>query len=361
VKLRFIDMSLEIDGSHGEGGGQILRGAVSLSCITGKDVKIFNIRSRRPKPGLQPQHLISIEAAASVSGAEVAGVEVGSTEVIFKPKAIRSGRYSFDIKTAGSVTLVVQTLLPILIFGGGPSEVAIVGGTDVPWSPPVDYVRHVMLPSLRAFGIEASLDLKKRGYYPKGGGSVVLRVKNVDTIAPIKAVERGQVQAVRGISHCSNLPKHVASRQSESAMSVLREGGFKDLRIAEEAGQTAGGGPGSGIVLWADTGSEIVLGADSIGAREKTAEDVGREAAAKLMVELHTGMALDRHLGDVAIAYIGMANGTSELGVSSLTLHAESMVWLSEIFLGVKYGVMRAGRGASILKVDGAGIRRSSL
>lgn len=323
-------------------------------------MKISNIRSKRPKPGLQPQHLISIEAAASVSGAEVVGLEVGSTEVIFKPKVIRSGRYNFDIKTAGSATLVVQTLLPILVFGNGPSEVAITGGTDVPWSPPADYVKHVMLPSLSAFGIEASLDLRRRGHYPRGGGNIVLRVRNLDAITPIKAVDRGQVLAVRGISHCSNLPGHVARRQAESAVNVLKEGGFKDLRIAEEADQTAGGGPGSGIVLWADTGSKIVLGADSLGARERTAEDVGRDAAAKLMAELHTGMAMDRHLGDMAVVYIGMAKGTSELGISSLTPHAESMVWLSEIFLGVKYEVMKVDRGASILKVDGAGTKRSS-
>jgi len=349
-------MVLEIDGSHGEGGGQILRGAVSLSCLTGKGFRIYNIRSRRPNPGLQPQHLASIEAAARVAGAKVEGLKAGSGEVNFQPGLIKGGAYSFDIGTAGSVTLVAQTLMPILALAAKPSEVSIGGGTDVPWSPPVDYVRHVLLPSLRAFGIDADLELVSRGHYPKGGGKVLLRVNPCGTLRAVRAVERGQLRAVRGISHCSNLPAHVARRQADGALQQLRKEGIQDLRIAEEVAQSGGGSPGSGLTLWADTGGEIVLGADSLGAREKSAEDVGSEAAGRLLAELHSGMAADQQLGDMAVIYMGMAKGASELGISAFTQHARTMVWLSEMFLDITYGITDAGRGSSMLKVNGAGL-----
>lgn len=350
-----IFMSFEIDGSHGEGGGQVLRGAVALSCLTGKAIKVFNIRGKRPKPGLQPQHLISLQAAASVSEAEVKGLDVGSTTITFRPKTIKGGRYTFDIKTAGSVTLVVQTLLPILSFAGEPAEVKIIGGTDVPWSPPIDYVRYVALPALRTFGVDAGLDLNRRGHYPKGGGGVELRVGPVRTLAPFRALERGPVEAIRGVSNCTNLPGHVAARQASSATKVLREKGYTNIRIAEE--QTNGDGPGSDIVLWAEVGGGIRIGADALGAREKSAEDVGREVAEKLLRELQTEMAVDRHLVDMIILYMALANGTSEVGVSALTLHSETMMWLSKAFLNVEWQVRKVEGGAAIIKVDGVGLK----
>ncbi|MDD1766777.1 MAG: RNA 3'-terminal phosphate cyclase [Candidatus Methanomethyliaceae archaeon] len=346
---------MEIDGSHGEGGGQVLRGAVALSCLTGKAIKVFDIRGKRPKPGLQPQHLISLQAAASVSEAEVKGLDVGSTTITFSPKTIKGGRYTFDIKTAGSVTLVIQTLLPILSFAGEPAEVKIIGGTDVPWSPPIDYVRYVALPALRTFGLDAALDLNRRGHYPKGGGGVELRVGPVRTLSPFRALERGPVEAIRGVSNCTNLPVHVAARQASSATKILKEKGYTNVRIAEE--QTAGQGPGSDIVLWAEVGGGIRIGADALGAREKSAEDVGREATEKLLRELQTEMAIDRHLVDMIILYMALANGTSEAGVSALTLHSETMMWLSKVFLNVEWQVRKMEGGAAIIKVDGVGLK----
>ncbi|MGQ9759241.1 MAG: RNA 3'-terminal phosphate cyclase [Candidatus Methanomethylicaceae archaeon] len=345
---------LEIDGSYGEGGGQLLRSSVALSCVTGRAIKVFNIRGKRPRPGLQPQHVTALEAAAEVSGAEVQGLSAGSREVYFEPKAIKGGNYSFDIKTAGSVTLVMQTLLPILSFADQPSEVTIVGGTDVPWSPTVDYFKYVALEAFRRIGVDATLELLRRGHYPRGGGRVVLRTRPIKPLSPIAAVKRGRILSVRGVSHCTSLPAHVASRQASSALKVLREGGIRDVRVAEE--RTEGEDPGSGIALWAEVEGGLGLGADAIGAREKRAEEVGREAGAKLMAELKTGMAADRHLGDMLIIYMAMAKGHSKVGVSSLTLHAETMIWLTERFMGLSWTVERAGDGTAILHVDGAGL-----
>jgi RNA 3'-terminal phosphate cyclase (ATP) len=348
-------MVLEVDGAHGEGGGQVLRGAVALSCLTGKAIKVFNIRGKRPRPGLQPQHIISLKAAASISEAEVKGLDVGSTTITFTPKTIKGGKYSFDIKTAGSITLVIQTLLPILSFASEPTEVKIIGGTDVPWSPPIDYVRYVALPALRTFGLDAAIDLNRRGHYPKGGGLVELRINPIRMLAPFREVKRGPVEAIRGVSNCTNLPRHVASRQASSAAKLLRERGYTNIRIAEE--QTTGEGAGSDIVLWAEVGGGIRIGSDALGAREKSAEDVGREAAEKLLKELQTEMAIDKHLVDMIILYMALANGTSEAGVSALTLHSETMMWLSKIFLDTEWQVRKAEGGASIIKVEGTGLR----
>jgi RNA 3'-terminal phosphate cyclase (ATP) len=357
---KFIDnMSLEIDGSYGEGGGQLLRGAVALSCLTGRAVKVFSIRGKRPKPGLQPQHLISIHAAALVSEAEVRGLEVGSTTITFSPKTINGGRYTFDIKTAGSVTLVIQTLLPILSFADEPSEVKIFGGTDVPWSPPIDYIRYVTLPALRNFGVDAVLDLNRRGHYPRGGGEVVLRVSPVRMLAHFQALDRGPVEAIRGVSNCTNLPAHVAARQASVAAKVLREKGYTNIRIAEE--QTDGDGPGSSVVLWAEVGGGRRIGADALGAREKRAEDVGREAGERLLAELQTGIGVDRHLGDMIILYMAVANGTSEAGISALSMHSETMMWLSKAFLNVEWQIRRMVSGAAIVKVNGVGLKNTRI
>lgn len=350
-------MDVEIDGSHGEGGGQILRGAVALSAMTGKPTRIFNIRAGRPNPGLQPQHLVSLEAAAKVAGASAEGLAVGSTEVKFTPGAVGNGNFEFDIKTAGSITLVIQTLLPILTLGSGSSEVTIKGGTDVPWSPPIDYLGQVVLPSLRPFGADATIHLGKRGHYPKGGGQATLKVRNVGGLKALKAVERGQVETIRGISHCTNLPEHVARRQADSAMKRLRHEGFENARISEEVSQAADRGLGSGVVLWAETGGPLRIGSDSLGARGKRAEEVGRDAAEGLLAELRTGMAMDRHMGDMAVIYMAVAHGTSEIGVSSLTRHTETMMWLSAAFLRVEWQVTRGQGGTAVLKVAGAGLK----
>jgi RNA 3'-terminal phosphate cyclase (ATP) len=355
IKLGRDQALVSIDGSYGEGGGQVLRGAVALSCLTGQPATVFNIRGRRPKPGLQPQHLISIEAAAVISGAEVDGAIIGSTEIAFRPKEIVGGSYVFDIKTAGSVTMVVQTVLPMLIFADQPSEIRVIGGTDVPWSPPVDYMKHVALPALGAMGVEAGIEVLRRGHYPKGGGEVVLKAMPVKSVRPIRALERGPVQSIRGVSHCTNLPEHVSVRQAASAERLLREKGNANVRISTEV-QNTGGSLGSGIVLWAEVGGDLRIGSDALGAREKRSEEVGSEAAGKLLAELQTGLAVDRHLGDMLIPYMAIANGVSEAGLASLTTHSETMMWITKAFLDVEWQVKKTPAGAAVIRVDGAGI-----
>jgi RNA 3'-terminal phosphate cyclase (ATP) len=254
--------------------------------------------------------------------------------------------------------LVIQALLPILSFGKGTSAVTIEGGTDVPWSPGIDYVRQIMIPGLSAFGVRAGAELGRRGHYPRGGGRVTLNVEGVSSLLPYGAVKRGEIKNITGLSHCTNLPQHVARRQADAALEQLRECGFPEGSVEEEVSQTQLGGPGSGILLIAQTDGVIRVAADALGARGKRAEEVGREAADHLVNELKTGMAADRHMGDMAIIYMASAAGISELGISSVTPHTETMMWLSEVFLGVKWESRKENTG-TVLKVEGAEIRRT--
>ncbi|MEN3036575.1 MAG: RNA 3'-terminal phosphate cyclase [Candidatus Methanosuratincola petrocarbonis] len=344
---------IEVDGSYGEGGGQILRGAVFLSCVTRTPVRVYNIRARRPKPGLQPQHLVGLKAAAEVSGGILEGAELGSCEVRFSPGAVAGGTYTFEIGTAGSTMLIAQELIPILAFADGGSEVKIVGGTDVPWSPPVDYFRNVAIPAFKIVGIEASVELVRRGHFPRGAGEVRISVVPSKGLNPVKAVERGRVESIRGISHCTNLPSHVASRQTSSAERLLRRAGYENIRIVSEAGSNPAGGPGSGIVIWAETGTEFRIGADALGSKERRAEEVGEIAAEKLLEELQSGMALDSHLGDMLVPLVALAGGVSKIGVSKITPHSETMIWLCSKFLGTRFEIERLKGGGAAIEVEG--------
>lgn len=326
-----------IDGSFGEGGGQILRTSLALSGLLSKPVEVYNIRAKRRNPGLQHQHLTAVKAAAAITDAEVEGAALGSTRLLFAPRKLKCGEFSFDVGTAGSVGLVVQTILPMLAFAGCRSKVTIRGGTDVPMAPPVDYLNNVFLRLLRRLGVEASIRLIKRGHYPKGGGVVELIVEPVGKLKPAVWRERGAIVKISGVSHAVNLPRHVAERQARAAEEVLRSAGVP-VEIAVEHRQD-GLGPGSGIVLWAETDTGLVLGADALGERGKPAEAVGREAAEKLLREISSGAALDAHMGDMIMLYIALADGASEVTTSELTLHAKTNAYIIERFLPVKFSL----------------------
>jgi len=260
-----------------------------------------------------------------MTDAEVEGLEVGSMELTFIPKRLKGGNFKFDIGTAGSVSLVLQAITPAAAFAPEPVKVWLRGGTDVPMSPPIDYLRFVFYPLLENFGLETNLYLRKRGHYPKGGGIVEFEVPSPPR--KLKAwgeVERGEVVKIRGLSHCVKLPKHVAERQARSAEEYLRSHGFRKIEIDLEyyaRERDPHFGPGSGIVLWAIT-ERSLLGGDALGAKGKPAEKVGEEAARKLVEDLSTGKALDRHMSDMIMPYLALSCGESAVGGSKLTMHA---------------------------------------
>lgn len=321
-----------IDGSYGEGGGQILRTSVALSVITGKPVKIIKIRANRPNPGLRPQHLHGILALKELSNAKVKGAEVGSTALEFIPGKAEPKHIRVPVKTAGSITLVLQALLPAMAFTGGSFE--ITGGTDVPWSPPVDYLKNVTLFALEKMGLKVELELKRRGHYPKGGGLVTGRVEPWEERKPLVALEWGRIERFGGISHATNLPAHVAERQAKAAKERLEELYSAPAEIETEVSRSLG--PGSGIVVWAETDS-LRLGGDALGKRGKPAEAVGREAADELIEALTLRKATDKFLGDQLIPFLAFAGG--EIGVTEITNHLVTNVWVVEQFLGKTFEV----------------------
>ncbi len=341
---------VEIDGSYGEGGGQILRTAVALSVITGRPVRIHRIRANRPNPGLRPQHLHGILALKELSNARVKGAKVGSTVLEFVPGRAEPKHVKVPIKTAGSITLVLQALLPAMAFTGGSFE--ITGGTDVPWSPPVDYLRHVTLFALEKMGLNVELELKRRGHYPKGGGLVTGSVEPWESKKPLVALEWRKIERFAGISHATNLPAHVAERQAKSAEEKLRSLYSAPVEIEREVSRSLG--PGSGIVIWAETDS-LRLAGDALGKRGKPAETVGREAAEELIEQLTPRKAVDRFLGDQLIPFLAFTGG--EIGVAEITNHLVTNVWVVEQFLGKTFevegeigepGVVRVVRKAEV-------------
>jgi RNA 3'-terminal phosphate cyclase (ATP) len=312
---------IEIDGSYGEGGGQIVRTAVALSAVTRKPVRIKNIRQGRPKPGLAPQHAQAISALAKLCGAKINGIEPGSPEISFDPGEIRGGHYHIDIGTAGSITLLMQCLMPAALKADGPVSLEVHGGTDVSWSPTIDYFKNVFLPALACFGAKASLEIRQRGYYPRGQGSVLLKVEP-GNLKPTLLTGSISYEVV-GISHCSNLPEHVARRQAQSASDALKDAGY-DAKVTQEA--LALPSTGSGITLWSG-----FKGASALGERGLPAEKVGRKAAEEVISEMNCMAAVDVHLADQLVPYIAMAGGSYT--VKEISMHARTNIWTAKHFL----------------------------
>jgi RNA 3'-terminal phosphate cyclase (ATP) len=322
---------IEIDGSFGEGGGQIVRTAVALSAVTGKPVRIARIRQGRPKPGLAAQHAWAILALADLCGARTSGIAPGSSEIVFAPGEIRGGSHKVNIGTAGSVTLLMQCLLPALLKTDSPASLEVHGGTDVQWAPTVDYFKNVFLPALGCFGARASLEVRQRGYYPKGQGNVLLRVEP----AKLKAAHFSGTtkEIVIGISHCSNLPEHVARRQAIAASTTLQEQGYES-EIALEVMRLPS--MGSGITLWSG-----YKGASHLGERGLPAEKVGKMAADDLISELKSEASVDTHLADQLIPYIALAGGSYT--TREISLHAKTNIWTAGHFLERKISVSDVG------------------
>lgn len=319
--------TIEIDGSYGEGGGQIVRTAVALSAVTGSPVRIRNIRQGRPKPGLAPQHAQAISALARLCSAKMIGVQPGSAEISFDPGEIQDGRYRIDIGTAGSVTLLMQCLMPAALRAKGPVFLEVQGGTDVRWSPTIDYFNNVFLRALKCFKAKVSLEVMQRGYYPKGQGSVFLKVEPCNLRPALLAASKSL--EVAGISHCSNLPEHVARRQAESASNALKDAGY-DAHVLQDTFTLPS--TGSAITLWSG-----FKGASALGERGLPAEKVGRMAAEEMISEMDSIAAVDVHLADQLIPYIAMAGGS--FTVREISMHARTNIWTAGHFLDRKIEV----------------------
>jgi RNA 3'-terminal phosphate cyclase (ATP) len=324
---------LELDGSHGEGGGQILRTALALAVARRRAVRLTRIRALRRRPGLQPQHLAVVRALAAVSGAEVSGDALGSTELTFVPHDLRSGDYRFDVGavrgSAGSVTLLFQALLLPLALAGTPSRLTLVGGTHVPWSPSVPYISDVFLPALEAAGVRARVALRRPGWYPAGRGEIEAVVDPVLAARGLTLDTPPAVSTATGVSLVSRLPASIAERQRRRALERLAAAGV-DATIEVEVDDQAAS-PGTALFV-AVRGR---AGFTALGRRGLRAEAVAEAAVDAFLAWRASGAAIDEHLADQLVPFLAVASPPSRLTCPGLTSHLRTVAWVAEEFLPV--------------------------
>jgi len=335
---------LEIDGSQKSGSGTILRLSVALASIVNQPLHIFNIRQKRPQPGLRPQHLEAVLTAAKLCNAEVQGATLGSRELWFTPSQIEGGEVHAEIGTAGSIPMLLLTVLPLCAFAEMPVHLHVTkGGTDVRNAPTINYLKHVLLPMLNRMGLEASLTIEKYGYYPKGMGEITLTVQPNKRLNSIRIEEFGKVAELRGFSVCTFLAdRRVAERQAKTAKEFLKTRGYEaEIQVVNDVSNPLQ--KGSSLVLWAKTDTGALLGGDAIGELGKPSEVVGREAAENLLRELESKATVDAHLADMLVPYVALAQGESVYLSRAITDHLDTNIWLAQEILGVKFIVNKVG------------------
>ena len=324
---------LEIDGSYGEGGGQILRNAVALSTLTTKPVTINNIRANRPNPGIKPQHYISIKSIEELCGAKTTGLEIGSSTLSFTPGDLKSGKYKFDIGTAGSITLVFQACILASLNSKEPITIQLTGGTDVKWSPSWDYFTKVFLPLLKKMDVSVEARLINRGYYPKGGGKAELTINSCENIKPLQLDKYQDFSDIKGIINIAGLPDHVSTRMKHSAIKLLlKEDLLSDIKIEK----TSAISQGTGITLWIES-KDTILGTTVLGERGVSSEEIGKTAVLNLLAEIKSASTLDAYAFDQLLPYMALAKGTSSCFVKELSNHANTNIWLLKQFLDVNF------------------------
>lgn len=325
---------VKIDGSHLEGGGQIIRTAIALSTITQQAVYIFNIRKGRDKPGLRPQHYEGIAAAAKICNAEVEGLGLNSTEISFRPGKIGGGQYTVDTKTAGAVTLILQTLVPIGMYDNSPLQLRIRGGTAVPFSPTIEYFEHVLCSIISKMGAEVEIEVNRHGFYPKGGGEISVQVYPAK-LNPVNLTEPGQLRKISASSFASHHLKksRVAERMLDGFARVIKDADTHCTYVDAHS-------PGCFITSRALFENSII-GTDVLGRKGKPAEDVGREAAKDMKQTLESDASIDDWMVDQIIPYMALATfqtgEVSVVRVSSLTKHAETNIWVVKKLLPVHF------------------------
>lgn len=318
---------ITIDGSMGEGGGQVVRSSVALSAITGTPVRITNIRAGRKKPGLMRQHLTSVLAASEVCGGKVTGAELGSREVSFYPGSVRAGEYEFSIGTAGSTGLVFQTVLPILLQAGEPSRVTLKGGTHNSSAPPFDFLVECFFPALRKIGHKVEAKLIRHGFYPAGGGEVVIDITPAEETSELVLMDRG-AEVSRTISAIlSNLRRDIAERELEVAGEALNiPKADREIAFCES------NGPGN-VVYGRLVFEHLTSLHAQFGERGVTAEQVGKRLADSMQAFLAADVAVDEHLADQLLLPMALAKG-GQFSTSNPSLHSTTNAEAIGMFLG---------------------------
>ncbi len=341
---------LTIDGSKGEGGGQVLRTTLSMAVLLEREVRIEKIRAGRSTPGLAAAHLTAVRAAAAVCGAEVEGAEMGSEQVTFRPSSTRGGSYEFDVGTAGSTTLVLQTILPPLLLAPGTSYARIHGGTNVLWSPPQEYFAHVFLPAIAAMGARVAFECLAPGFYPRGGGLIEARITPLENpLRPLLWQDRGEFQSLQAFSVASeSLPDHITARQIKGAREALGSTG-----LSEQRSHPRSLSPGTMLMIAAGF-ERGRAGFTAHGERGRPAEKVGREAGREAAAFLDGKASVDEHLADQLVIYGAMAGKESGYRTAKVTEHLRTNLSTVRQFLEIDMDVDDTDGS---VRICGAGLR----
>ena len=322
---------LIIDGSTNEGGGQILRTSLALSSLTGSSFRLVRIRANRKPPGLKPQHLAAIHLAAKTCRAEVAGDFPGSSEITFIPGQLTPGKYHVEVGTAGSVTLVLQTVAVPLGLQNKSSQLTILGGTHVPASPSYHFLEYIWSPMLAQLGFRMRLELRQAGFYPAGGGEIRALISTPKNLNPVNLMERGNLVRIRGVAAVSNLDQNIATRMKHRALSKL-EIILRDTKISTQ--ELPSPNPGAFLFLMAEFENSR-FGYSSLGAKGKRAEIVADEAVDKLLLTIDQEGAIDQHLADQILLPLACLKQPSKFTTVKITTHLQTNATIIEQFLPV--------------------------
>ena len=339
---------VRIDGAQGEGGGQILRTALSLSMVTGTPFRLDNIRAARRKPGLRPQHLTAVRSAQTLSQAHVDGAKLGASTLMFQPGVVRSGNYAFDIETAGSTVLVAQTLIPALLCAKGSSHLLVEGGTHNPQSPPFEFLEGVFLPLLRRMGATIEATIERPGYFPAGGGRLEVTASSIDKLSAIELLDRGRLLSTSAEARVSNLPVSIAERELGVVGDELS---WEHLHAKEETG---GKGPGNVLILTLEFEGLTAL-FTGYGERGVRAETVARRVVREVRRYLDAGAAVGPYLADQLLLPMALAGGGCFTTLEPST-HARTNASILQQFLPIRIDMKRTSERIWTVSIERAGL-----
>ena len=346
-----LEAMIEIDGSMHSGSGTVLRYAVALAALRAEPLHIRNIRARRAKPGLRPQHLQAVRACAAFCGGRLQGDAVGSREIVFHPgRTRRGGEFRFDIGTAGSATMLAFTLIPLALFAEKPCRFTLTGGVFQDFAPGAFHMRHVLLAHLELMGAKARLAVERPGYVPKGGGKLLLEVEPLrSTLVPLRRLEPGKPRRFRGVALASHLAEEkVAERMAARCRELLAGDAPVEMDVRQDASAPQ---KGAALYLGVETTTGCILGADRAGKRGRRSEAIAEFVVSSLQEDLAAGATVDRHLADQLILFAALAAGETRYRIAMPTDHVESNLWLVETILGA-----RTAREGNVIYIGGIGL-----
>lgn len=327
-------------------------------------VRVWNIRAGRSNSGLRPQHLTGIQLIEWMSRGRLEGANIGSTEITFYPAPVTAGQYEADTKTAGSVCLLMQAAVPCMMFGNGPIQLRLLGGTNAEMAPQIDYQTMIFKPVAEKFGVRFDCDIKRRGYYPKGGGEVFIRSQPVKYLRAVNMTDAGNVTRIYGRSFVAGqLPPKVAHIMADNAKAALKEKMPNipmHIDVLKEPNHLAFG-TASGIIVVAETSTGCILAGSGLGKKGRSAEDVGYQAASNLLDNIHHGGCVDDYLQDQIIILMALAKGKSCIRCGPLTLHTETAIHIAKLLTQAKFNVKNLSQTQTIIECEGIGLMNNAI